>query len=31
VKPKKPAKKPAVFKVGKWNPDTVLLSKDEEL
>jgi hypothetical protein len=24
-------KKPLVFKLGKWNPDTVLLEKNEEL
>jgi len=31
VKQKKPTKKPVVFKAGKWNPDTVLLSKNDEL
>jgi len=28
---KKPAKLPIVFKLGKWNPDTVLVKQEEEL
>jgi hypothetical protein len=28
---KKPAKLPTVFKLGKWNPDTVLIKPEEEL
>ena len=28
---KKPAKKPTVFKLGKWNPETVLISDKEAL
>ena len=29
VKAKKPVAKPVVFKLGKWNPDTVLLDRDD--
>jgi len=28
---RKPAKKPVVFKIGKWNPDTVLMKREEEI
>ena len=30
-KAKKAAKKPAVFKLGKWNPDTVVLEPEQEI
>jgi len=29
VKAKKPVPKPVVFKLGKWNPDTVLVDRDD--
>lgn len=31
VKPKKPAKKPTVFKLGKWNPDTEIVEVENDM